>query len=86
MRTRSFGRISVGLDTFVLIFSLAICAALFGSGGAEALAGAVGGALIGRRQAASDDQVRGAVSGAFAGLFAGALFTGFLHGALAALF
>jgi hypothetical protein len=78
---RRFGRISVGLDALLLVFSLAICVALFGSGGAEALIGAIAGALSGRRQAS-----RNVVSSAFAGLFAGALFAGFFHGTLAALF
>ena len=71
----------IGLDALLLVFSLAICVALFGSGGAEALIGAIAGALSGRRQAS-----RNVVSSAFAGLFAGALFAGFFHGTLAALF
>ena len=81
MRMRRFGRISVGLDALVLVFSLSICVALLDDGGAEALAAAFAGAVIGARQAS-----HGVVSGAFGGLFAGALFAGFFHGALAALF
>ncbi len=86
MRMRRFGRISFGLDALVLVLSLAICAAFFGSGGAEALVGSLAGAVIGARQATRGDQMRGGISGGFAGLFAGALFAGFFHGALIALF
>jgi hypothetical protein len=85
MRLRRYERLSFGLDSLLLGASLAICLAFFGNGGAEALIGALAGAVIRMRMARSGERTQAAFSGGFAGLFVGALFAGFFHTAIGAV-
>jgi hypothetical protein len=84
MRLRRYERLSFGLDALLMGASLAICAAFLGSGGAEALTGALAGAAIRTRMARSGERTQAAFGGGFAGLFVGALFAGF-HTAIGAV-
>lgn len=81
LRTRS-----IALDAGLLCAALTCAGLLVYQGGLEALIGACIGAILGARTAQwRNARLTGAISGAFSGLFAGALFTGFFHGAVAAL-
>jgi hypothetical protein len=85
MRLRRYERLSFGLDALLMGASLAICLAFFGSGGGEALIGALAGAAIGARMARGGGRTQAAFGGGFAGLFVGALFAGFFHTAIGAV-